>query len=354
MKTLKILLKWAVFLILFLLAITVLFYIWASSGTIPRNNLAEISHYPDNEIPVENGRTVFRIMSYNIGYLSGMSNNLPFRRDKAFFTGNLENFIQLLERVQPDFVGLQEIDFHSYRSHYRNQLEDIISGAAYPWSARAINWDKRYIPFPYWPPAAHFKRMASGQAVVSRFPILVNRRIVLEKVLHRPFYYRAFYLDRLVQVVKIEVDKQHLVIMNVHLEAFEKETRMHQAQTVLEIYRSFENQFPVLIIGDFNCIPPGATQKKDFSDEPGMDFLDHNVIELFLEEKSLSEAVLSGDNPVSEKTSFTFPADHPNRRLDYIFYNHRKITCQQAGVLEIESSDHLPIIMHFSIKKESG
>jgi endonuclease/exonuclease/phosphatase family metal-dependent hydrolase len=353
MTVLKIMFKIAVIIFPVLLVMAVLFYIWASSGTVPPEKLSEILTHAPSVIPGECDQTVFKIMSHNIGYLSGMSNNLPLRKEKDFFNGNRHRFIRLLNRVKPDFVGFQEIDFYSYRSHYQDQLADIVSQSGYSWSAKAINWDKRYLPFPHWPPAAHFKRILSGQAVASRFPILSNRRIVLENIKNKPFYYRAFYLNRLVQLVNIKVGKNPLVIMNVHLEAFEQETRMRQAQSVLDIYRSFKNQYPVLLIGDFNCVPPGATQKTDFPDEPGMDFSSRNVIEMFLEEDSLREAILHGQETVSENATFTFPSDHPNRKLDYIFYNHQKITCHHARVLKIDSSDHLPVIMEFSFKNQS-
>lgn len=349
----KILIKWAVISIFSLLVVLILFFFWASSGTLPPENLAEIIRYPNPGCQATGDQSLFRIVSYNIGYLSGMSNNVPGRKEKEFYVDNMKGIVRLLNRAKPDFVGFQELDFHAARSHYRDQLESVASRTGFSWSAKAINWDKRYLPFPYWPPSAHFGRIVSGQAVTSRFPILENRRIVLEKILHKPFFYRAFYLDRLAQVVKIKLDSQHLIIINVHLEAYEKETRMRQARTVLDIYRSFEKRFPVLLIGDFNCVPPGASKKKDFPDEPGMDFLSHNVIELFLEEESLREAILDRDNPSPEKASFTFPSDSPNRRLDYIFYSHRTIICHHAEVLSVHSSDHLPVIMGFSLKNNS-
>jgi hypothetical protein len=41
----------------------------------------------------------------------------------------------------------------------------------------------------------------------------------------------------------------------------------------------------------------------------------------------------------------------PTRKLDYIFYNHDKITCIKSWVLEgIDSSDHLPSLMTFAFR----
>jgi endonuclease/exonuclease/phosphatase family metal-dependent hydrolase len=188
----------------------------------------------------------------------------------------------------------------------------------------------------------HFGKMLSGQAVLSRWPILSAKRVVLEKPDSKPFYYNALYLDRLVQVVKVKIRDRDIIILNVHLEAFDRETREKQAVKLLEIYRSLKNDYPVLVIGDFNSIPPDARQKNNFSDEPGVDFANDNTVGLFLVEKSLS---------VAEPVTFTFPSDSPTRKLDHIFYNHDKITLIKSWVSKgIDSSDHLPLLIEFSLK----
>jgi endonuclease/exonuclease/phosphatase family metal-dependent hydrolase len=330
----------AILLFVLILAF-VIFYFWASSGTQPRDKLSEIITYTDTPAP-PGTQEIFTVMTYNIGYLSGMTNNQPAARpDKAFFDKNMETFLQLLEEIQPDVIGFQEIDFHSKRSHYVNQLKTIAEKAQYKYAAKAINWDKRYLPFPYWPPSLHFGRILSGQAVLSRWPILSTERIVLSKPKSKPFYYNAFYLYRLIQVVKIKIGSRNLVILNVHLDAFDRENRENQAKRLLDIYHSFKDDYPVLLLGDFNSIPPDAPQKKDFPDEPATDFRNDKTIQFFLEDPGLKAA---------EITTFTFPTNRPTRKLDYIFYNHDKIELIKVFVPGIASSDHLPTVMQFSLK----
>lgn len=324
----------------------VIFYSWASSGAsaLPPEKLSEIIVFPGPPTQSQGQGEVFTVMTYNIGYLSGMLNNLPIKTTKELFEENMQTTLQLLEKVEPDFIGFQEIDFHSRRSFYVDQVRSIAEKAGYKYAAVAVNWDKHYVPFPYWPPSVHFGKMLSGQAVLSRWPILSTQRFVLEKPAGRPFYYNALYLDRLIQVVKIKIKDKDIVILNVHLEAFDRETREKQAGKVLEMYRSFRNEYPVLVIGDLNSIPPDAAQKNNFLDEPDVDFTNDNTIGLFLAEKSLS---------VTEPVTFTFPSDSPSRKLDHIFYNHDKITLIKAWVPErINSSDHLPLVMQFSLKSK--
>lgn len=322
----------------------VIFYSWASSGTgaLPPGKLSEVIVFPGLPEQPPEQREVFTVMTYNIGYLSGMLNNLPVKTTRDVFEKNMQTTLQLLEKINPDFIGFQEIDFHSRRSFYVNQLQTIAEKDGYKYAAVAINWDKHYVPFPYWPPSVHFGKMLSGQAVLSRWPILSAQRVVLEKPGNRPFYYNALYLDRLIQVVKIKINGKEIILLNVHLEAFDRETREKQAGKVLELYRSFKNDYPVLVIGDFNSIPPDARQKNNFIDEPGMNFTDDNTIGLFLAEKSLNAA---------EPVTFTFPSDGPTRKLDHIFYNHDKITLIKSWVPKgIDCSDHLPLVMEFSLK----
>jgi endonuclease/exonuclease/phosphatase family metal-dependent hydrolase len=319
----------------------VIFYFWASSGTQPRDKLSEIITYTDTPEP-PGTQEIFTVMTYNIGYLSGMTNNQPVKRpDKAFFDKNMETFFQLLEEIQPDVIGVQEIDIHSQRSHYVNQLETIAEKAGYKYAAKAINWDKRYLPFPYWPPSLHFGRVLSGQAVLSRWPILSTERFVLQKPKSKPFYYNTFYLDRLIQVVKIKIGGRNLVLLNAHLDAFDRENRENQAKRLLKIYHSFKDDYPVLLIGDFNSIPPDAPRKKDFPDEPVTDFRNDRTIQFFLENPGLKAADIN---------TFTFPTDSPTRKLDYIFYTHDKIELIKVFVPNLDSSDHLPMVIQFSLK----
>jgi endonuclease/exonuclease/phosphatase family metal-dependent hydrolase len=340
-KVLKMSLTILAILLFVLILAFVIFYFWASSGTQPRDKLSKLITYADTPEPPQT-QEIFTVMTYNMGYLSGMTNNQPVQRPgKAFFDKNMETFLQLLEATQPDIIGIQEIDFHSQRSHYVNQLGTIAKKAGYPYAAKAINWDKRYLPFPYWPPSVHFGRVLSGQAVLSRWPILSTERIVLSKPKSKPFFYNAFYLGRLIQVAKIKIDSRKLIILNVHLDDMDRETREEQAKRLLNIYRSYKDDYPVLLLGDFNSVPPDAPQKKDFQDEPEMDFRNDRTIVLFLEEPGLKAADITG---------FTFPTANPTRKLDYIFYTHDKIELIKVFIPNIASSDHLPTAMQFSLK----
>lgn len=333
-----------IFIVLIILILALIaFYFWAGSGTLENDQLSELITFRTEINEPSSKPDEFTVMTYNLGYLSGMSNNRALRPPKSFFDKNLEDFIQILENTQPHFIALQEIDYHSRRSYYTDQLETIARQAGFPFAAKAINWDKRYVPFPYWPPSIQFGPVLSGQAVLSRFPILETGRIVLPKPGNNPFYYNHFYLDRLIQTAKIKAGEQTIVLINIHLEAYHIETRESQAKKVLDIYRSYKKDYPVLLIGDFNSLPPDAVQKNNFSDELETDFSGDETIQLFLKEPGLKAAYLS------KNQGFTFPSDRPTRKLDYIFYSHEKIQLIDTYLTPSGSSDHLPLYMRFQL-----
>ncbi|MEA5450000.1 endonuclease/exonuclease/phosphatase family protein [Leptolyngbya sp. CCNP1308] len=274
------------------------------------------------------------VVSYNIGYLSGLTNQQAVERDKALFDSNQATAVQALGELEPDILALQEIDFDAYRSFNLNQQYAVSVALEMAFGAIAVNWDKRYVPFPYWPPQAHYKQVISGQAVLSRYPIRRNERLVLEKVPTNPFYYNALYLDRVAQVTEIDVSGQTLIVINVHLEAFDAPTRTRQTQVVRELAESYAEDYPVLLVGDFN-----SSLNRDEGDEP-------RSIGLLLDSPVLASALPTAPS------SFTFPSDHPQYVLDYIFYTPATLEVVSAEVVAkaAQASDHLPVQVQVQLR----
>ncbi|WMN06575.1 endonuclease/exonuclease/phosphatase family protein [Marivirga arenosa] len=330
-------------ILLTLLALLVLsivtFYFWGSSNFSDDDKYDQIVNY-NNEL--KSSSDTLSILTYNIGYLSGMTNNLAVDRKQSLFTDNFDRSVRILDSANYDFIGLQEVDFFSSRSYNINQFDSLGNYLNYYQGAYAVNWDKSYVPFPYLPVRNHFGKMLSGQGILSKMQILSNEFITLRKPISAPFYYNAFYLDRLLQITKVQVGSDTLIIMNVHLEAFDKETRELQAKKVYNIYKSYSSDYPTLLIGDFNSRPPFAS-----------DIVEEEItIGLFLIDPNIGEAIEKDRYLESEAKYFTFNTDKPYERLDYIFYNKNKISKIDSDVLRVagDISDHLPVWMTFSLK----
>jgi endonuclease/exonuclease/phosphatase family metal-dependent hydrolase len=314
-------------IIILFLVLTVGFFFWGSSSVYPEkeNNLI-INNNVEN---AQANDSILSILTYNIGYLSGMTNNLPIAKPKSLFDGNLTQIKNVLKNLNIDILAFQEIDYASARSYDVNQQQEIAK-LGYPFIGQCVNWDKRYLPFPYWPIALQFGRVYSGQSVLSKFPIKKQDRIVLEPVANAPFYRTAFYLDRLAQVDKIEINGKIVIIINVHLEAFDKPTRTIQIKRVLKLYNTYKDNYPTLLVGDFNS---------------DMKYTHASISPII---NSPNIGIAAYNKPYAN----TFNSVKPSKRIDYIFYNKNFIEEVSSRVVTEmgDASDHLPLMMTFKLK----
>lgn len=318
------------------LIIVALFFWWASSGRLPEADYAQVKTTED--FPLRTQADSITVVSYNIGYLSGLTNNQAVRPPADLYERNLATAIAALAPLKPDILALQEIDLESRRSYRVDQAAALATALEYPQRAIAINWDKRYVPFPYWPPAVHFGQMLSGQAVLSRFPITQHERMVLDRVPENPFYYNALYLDRLAQVAHLTVNDQTLVVINLHLEAFDSATRQRQTEYVLALAETYADRYPVLLLGDFN-----SALNRDAEGEP-------RSIQAVLESPVFVSEIAR--ETLNDSANLTFPSDTPEFTLDYIFYTPATIELLAAAVVPeaAQASDHLPLVMRFRLR----
>lgn len=315
------------------LAIAV-FYAWATAGSYPEENYTAVVNYGTNTVaPVTDSSLT--LVSYNIGYLSGLTNNQAVERSKQLFDDNLSGAIAALQPLNPDIIAFQEIDLDSKRSYGVNQVDTLASALDFPTAGLAINWNKNYVPFPYWPISSHFGKIVSGQAVLSRYPIVENQRIVLEKVASRPFFYNAVYLDRLAQVTQVQLQDRSIIVINIHLEAFDNPTRLNQTRAVRELAETYAQELPVLVVGDFNS----AVNRPEEGERS---------IEIMTESKLFTSAT-----PQEQWANQpTFPSEPPEHKLDYVFYTPATIELGDTRVLTEAgtASDHLPLVMTFTLK----
>jgi len=156
------------------------FFLWASS---PNHLPSEYSLHIKKDIPSElNKDSVYNIVTYNIGYLSGMTNNRPVIGNQSFYDNNLKKALEKFKTLNPEIICLQEIDFDSERSFNVNQ-QSAIQNLGYGHISQAVNWDETYLPFPgsFFNYDTHYGEVYSGQSIISKFPLKDNKRVVLER-----------------------------------------------------------------------------------------------------------------------------------------------------------------------------
>ncbi len=326
-KIIKTLLK----TILVLIVCFLVFYFWASSKTLDKK---EYSKLIENNYSLKlSNDSIYSIVTYNIGYLSGMTNNIATEKseeNKQLYETNLEKVKLEIIKLNPDILAFQEIDYDASRSYTVDQEEEIAK-LGYNYVAKAVNWDKRYIPFPYGLPSVNFGKVISGQSIVSKYKLKEYQRIVLDRVDDIPFYKDAFYLDRLLQVTKVEIEGKEIVLMNVHLEAFDKPTRTKQFNYVFALFKKYKNEFPTILLGDFNSEARNTEA----------------VVQEIFKMNDVGNACYDKENPAN-----TYDSKNPKKRIDYIFYTNKTIEYIDGAVLNQFSviSDHLPLEMKFRLK----
>lgn len=303
-----------------------LFILYAKSPVVTKPNIANnaiVSFSSDATIlPKKN---TLRIVTYNIGYAYAEKNNLGFVLTREDVLKNLDEAVEALRKLNPDIICLQEIDFDANRTYHIDQLEYLAKGLGLAHGAYAINWNKRYLPYPYWPPQKQFGTIVSGQAVLSHYPLAENQIQILEKP-PNAFWYNWFYLERLAQHVKVDLgDGDVLSLWNLHLEAFHKNTRLNQARSIASDVKRNDAELKI-VAGDLN--DPQAT-------DPESQNL--NAAHLLI-----AHSGLQGDTEFKEE--FTFPSWEPIEKIDHVLFSER-FTFISSNTPQIKTSDHLPVVV---------
>lgn len=318
-----------IFKLLFILLVAiVIFFFWASAPNLDKKEYSKL--ITNNFKQKTNNDSIYSIVTYNIGYLSGMTNNKAVAKPDSLFENNLERVKNKFTLLNADIIAFQEIDFAATRSLKVNQQEEIAK-LGYNYVAQAVNWDVTYMPFPYWPVSVQFGNLVSGQSIISKHKLFDHERIVLERVANTTFFRDAFYLDRLAQVVKTKIKNKTVVLINVHLEAFDKPTRVKQFNYVLDLFKRYSTEYPTILLGDFNS-------KAQDSEA---------IIQKIFEIPNVGNAAFNQNNIAN-----TFNSKEPIKRIDYIFYTKNSIEDLNGKVLNDfgEISDHLPVYMEFKLK----
>lgn len=319
----------AVFLLVLFIAVTAFFF-WAKSATLQKGDYNTL--YRNETIVQSQSDSIIDVVSYNIGYLSGLTNNTPQRPTRAFYAQNEKRVISAIRAIDPAIIGFQEIDYDSKRSYHTNQAT-MISDSLFPYAAFAVNWDKRYVPFPTCPLHVQFGKVVSGQAIMSKYPLTDPTIVHLEKVISNPFYYNALYLDRLAQIVTVVHPVRTFKVINVHAEAFDAATRQRQLKYLYDLFWDLERECPVVLLGDFNSDPSDPEES----------------IHIFRNDDRLQIAAMSAGSTESPKT---YPSVNANERLDYVIVHSANFEITDSRIVDEfgDISDHLPCWARLKIK----
>ena len=201
------------------------------------------------------------VLSWNIGY-GGLGAESDFfmdggsqvkAADKQTVLRYLDGIASYLASTAPDLVMLQEVDVNSARTYGIDEAQKLSFGT---W-VHAQNYSCDFVPFP-WPPIG---KVHSGLLTTTAgFPIDRAERIALPCPFSWPVSAANLKRCLLVSYLPIEGSEAQLVLVNLHLEAYDDgEGKRAQTEQLRSFIQSeYEKGNYVIAGGDFNQVFPGS------------------------------------------------------------------------------------------------
>jgi endonuclease/exonuclease/phosphatase family metal-dependent hydrolase len=246
-----------------------------------------------------------RLLLYNIRYAvgGGASMHMPLP-GAGYVLGNqsvLPEITRFIKDVDPDIVGLIEVDTGSIRSRMVNQAEKIASDLR-----MNTSYETKY----------------GSKSFNQMLPIVRkqgNAFMAAQRVHGEKFHYFDTGIKRLI----IELEMEHFAVFLVHL-SLKYRHRHLQLRRLYDLIEVTEK--PVIVAGDFNT------------------FWGENEIYLFMRAAGLKSANVEGLP--------TYPSRAPRKELDFVLYQDG-ITVNSLEIPDVRLSDHLPLICDFEVSKTS-
>ena len=246
-----------------------------------------------------------RLLLYNIRYAvgGGASMHMPLP-GAGYVLGNqsvLPEITRFIKDVDPDIVGLIEVDTGSIRSRMVNQAEKIAADLR-----MNTSYETKY----------------GSKSLNQLLPIVRkqgNAFMAAQRVHGEKFHYFDTGIKRLI----IELEMEDFAVFLVHL-SLKYRHRHLQLRRLHELIEATEK--PVIVAGDFNT------------------FWGENEIYLFLRAAGLRSANSDGIP--------TYPSRAPRKELDFVLYQ-QGIEVTSFEIPDVRLSDHLPLICDFEVTKQS-
>lgn len=208
------------------------------------------------------------VLSQNTGYaglgkdsdffMDGGKDVAPTRQQQE---DNQTGLAAQLEGLGADVYFLQEVDINSDRTRSTDQSriywEKLLSDGKGRYSSTfALNYSCDFVPFP-WPPIG---KVHSGLQTLSRFHVDKAERIALPCPFSWPVSAANLKRCLLVSRVPLEGSDRELVLVNLHLEAYDDgEGKAAQTKVLMDFLTAeYEKGNYVIAGGDFNQTFPGA------------------------------------------------------------------------------------------------
>ena len=215
---------------------------------------------------------------------------------------DLQRIADVINKEKPDLVGLQEVDRGVKRTEGKDEIAELAAMTRMDY-AFAHNLD--------------FQGGQYGVAILSRF--------LLKNIDHRMFENKREAERRGMLRVEVEVDGKLINFVTTHLDYQYEDGRVFETEQMLKFLESVKG--PLIVVSDMNDEPTGDAYK--------------------LMMTKFDDAWIASR---SEGEGFSYPADKPIKRIDYILYTSSTLKSKKARVVETLASDHLPVMAELQLK----
>lgn len=219
------------------------------------------------------------IMIWNIGYC-GLSDDMDFfydggkqvRTSKENVYENFEFINSALESNDSlDFIMLQEVDIHSKRSYYLNELDSFIQTLPNFTSFFGKNYDVTFVPTP---PTNPLGRVKSGLVSFTKF----NPKSVVRYAFPGNYSWpvKLFMLDRCFLVKRFPTNNQkELIVINTHNSAYDDGSLKKQQMEYLKSFllEEYQKGNYIIVGGDWNQNPPDVDYSEIKKNSPTKRFV---------------------------------------------------------------------------------
>ncbi|MDX1507961.1 MAG: endonuclease/exonuclease/phosphatase family protein [Woeseiaceae bacterium] len=243
-----------------------------------------------------------RLLLYNIRYAvgGGASMHMPVP-GAGYVLGNqnvLPEITRFVKSIDPDIVGLIEVDTGSIRSRMVNQAEKIAADLS-----MNTSYETKY-----------------GEKSINQILPIVRKQGNAFMAAARVHGEKFHYFDTGIKRLIIELEMEDFAVFLVHL-SLKYRHRHLQLRTLFDLIEATEK--PVIVAGDFNT------------------FWGENEIYLFMKAAGLRSANVN--------SLPTYPSRAPRKELDFILFQDG-INVSNFEIPDVRHSDHLPLVCDFEIR----
>ena len=308
----------------------------------------------------DNGRKIknkkFSLLSWNLGYCS-MDAEVDFFMNggkgsravsKERVDENLTEILKTLGQEEYDFVFLQEVDKSATRSFYVNQYERLQAFFKEYNSLFAITYKTYWVPVPLFKPMG---RVLSGLVTFSKYHPSSAIRFTLPG--NYSLFTRFLHLDRCFIEERYPINGKELILINLHLSAFDKGgfIREQQLKFLFKHIKEEEEKGNYLVVGgDWNSIFP---EMETHVFNKGKKNPVWTPIELkkeeflknwkFLSDQNVATCRLS-NKPYVKGENFVYVVD------GFLLSSNIKVLKMKGLDLDFQHSDHNPIVLEFELE----